>query len=199
MTELGHIQVDPYVWLSNCKKKLQIHLWGVKSSWEIGNTCNESIKWKKKERKKCERSKGIGSLVQLTSGSLGWERISRPSEELFTHSSSCLTKGKTNSPNPALQSHSPQHSGTFGGLRGMPCVFMEVEGCEMLNLLLSFSLRTTCLSRVPQPTATTATAGWSWWTPSVRKRCLWDMSKSLKYDPPQLPPYCSFISTVSKL
>lgn len=125
--------------------------------------------------------------MQLTSGLLGWERISRPSEELLTHSSSCLTKGETSSPNLAFQSHSPQHSGTFGGLGGVPCVLVEGEGCEVLNLLLCFSPRTTCRSRAPRPTVTTATAGWSWWTPSVRKRCSWDTSKSLKYDPPAAP------------
>lgn len=60
----------------------------------------------------------------------------------------------------------------------------RVWGAQSASL---FFPRTTCRSRAPPPTATTGTAGWSWWTPSVRKRCSWDTSKSLKYDPTAAP------------
>lgn len=78
----------------------------------------------------------------------------------------------------------PQNSGTFWGMGPNAPVTKAVpfshafthssglRGREALMLLLCLSPRTTSPSRAPRPTATTATVGWSWWTPSVRRRYL---------------------------
>ena len=54
----------------------------------------------------------------------------------------------------------------------VPRVLTEGEGCKVLTLLVSLSPRTTSPSHAPPPTVTTATAGWSSSTPSVKKRYL---------------------------
>lgn len=170
-----------------------MHLWGVKPSWDTGNTCNESIKWKKKKTKqtrKCESSKSAKGLEVWCMWLLGLQAERESADPQRNYSLTAPPSWQRDKPAHqtwALQSHSPQQSGTLGGLGGVPSVPVGGEGCEVLNLLLCFCPRTTCPSRVPRPTATIATAGWSWWTPSVRKHSSWDTSKSLKYDPTAAP------------
>lgn len=162
----------------------------------------------KVKKKKSGRSNT--GLVCLICGSPYWEKnqpdyqqnwglsekrgLSEQWVLIFTHGSRCLQNWLSEVRSPF---GAPHDSGIFCGMGpsapgqkeqpfshtwGLLCALRRAM-VRHAHAALCPSPRTTSLSHAPLPTATTATAGWCSWTPSVRKRCLWATSKSLRYEP----------------
>lgn len=166
-----------------------MHLWGVKPSSETGNTCNESIKWK--EMWELQRDWKFGAA------DLWVPRLRKNQQALRAnfHSQSLLHgRGSNQTWLSGVTAHNIQ--APLGHWEECPVWRVKGVQCSICCsvFLLGPPVRATLPGqrRLPRQRDGPGEPFLSGNAVRGTRASLWNMT-------PQLPPYCSFISTVSKL